>query len=174
MTLEQSLIEVYRVAAARGPLLLGCSVVIPLLGTLATWIGRGGRTDNDGRALANALILIAMAIFIVFLLAATVAVTLLDRSLLQAEWTLLLTPIVWLGLTLWGVRLVFALEDLRAALLLRDAGLLLATVAALLWFFSQFRGWGVVFFGGLMQLVVIVALVALFIRSLLRRIRGGS
>lgn len=172
VTLEQSLLQLYDGAASRGVWLLAASVVVPSLGTLAAWIGRGGRTDKDGRLLANGLIFLALAVFLVGLLAAAVGVTLMDRSLLQAEWTLLLTPIMWLGLTLAGVHRVFHLADLRAGQLARDAALLLLVVAALLWFFSQFRGWGIVFFGGILQLVVILGVVVWFIRALIRRMAG--
>ncbi len=172
VTLEQSLIGLYDVAAINGAWLLGASVVVPSLGIFGAWIGRGGRTDADGRLVANGLIILAMTVFVVALLAAAVGVTLLDRSLLQAEWTVLLTPIVWLGLTTLGVHQVFPLTQLRAGQLLRDAGLLLLIVAALLWFFSQFRGWGIVFFGGILQLVVVLGVVAWFVRVLVRRMRG--
>ena len=172
MTVEQSLVDMYDVAAINGAWLLGASVVVPCLGVFGAWIGRGGRTDADGRLVANGLIILAMAVFIVALLGATVAVTLMDRSLLQAEWTLLLTPVVWLALTVAGVHRVFRLTELRAGQILRDAGLLLLVVAALLWVFSQFRGWGIVFFGGIMQLVLILAVVAWFVRLLVRRMTG--
>ena len=172
LTLEQSLLGLYDAAAAQGAWLLGASVVIPLLGTLAAWIGRGGRTDQDGRAIANGLLLTAMSVFILGLLAATVWIAILDRSLLQLSWQLVLGPPLWFGLTLASVHRVFDLRELRAGQLLRDAGLLLALVAAVLWFFAQFRGWGVVFLGGISQLILIIAAIIWYGRRLLERLRS--
>ena len=169
MSLADLLVSVYRWADARALEILLAGALIPVAGTLAAWIGRGGRTDRDGRFIASALIGFGLAVFLVEVIAIVVAHLAFDRSALDAGIVLLLAPVVCLVLCLAGVRLVFPLDELASVRTLRDIGLFVAACVAALWLFSKFRGWGIVFWGDLGQLAIIGAFGFILMRRLYRR-----
>lgn len=147
-------------------------VGVPLLGTALARVGRGGRTDKDGRFAADVMVVFGLAAFALELVAIGIAHFGFHQGLLQANALLLLGPLLALGLSFVGARLVFpgtSLGSIRAA---RAALLLAGVLLAVFWLFSQFRGWGIVFFGDVAQLVVIGTLLALLVRHLYRRALG--
>ncbi len=60
--------------------------------------------------------------------------------------------------------------DFRTAF---DVGLFVLGCAAVIWIFSQFRGWGIIFWGGIGQLVIIGAVGYFVMRRLYRRAFGS-
>ena len=96
-----------------------------------------------------------------------------DGSVLQARLALLAAPIVCLAGCLAGIKLVFPLNELASVRSLTDIGIFLGASLAVVWLFSQFRGWGIIFFGGLEQMVIIGALGFYLLRRLYKRALGG-
>lgn len=174
MTLAETLTEAYRgLEAAAVPIFIVCAGV-PVGGTLAAWIGRGGRTDKDGRFFANAVIAFGLLAFALEVLALLIARWALDVPLLQANILLLIGPPLALVLGLAGVRLVFPLSELGSAKTARSALLLVGLTLVIIWFLGQFRGWGIMFFGGIAQLGVLFALGWLLFKGLARKVRGKA
>ncbi len=169
MSLGELLASVYGWAQAHSVQILLAAFVVPVLGTIAAWIGRGGRTDRDGRAIASALVGIGLGVFALALVAALLAHLFFGRSMLEAHVALLAAPVVCLGLCLAGVRLVFPLDELASVRTLRDVGLFVLACAIVLWLFSKFRGWGIVFWGDLGQLALILVFGFVLLRRLYRR-----
>ncbi len=169
MSLGDLLASAYGWADAHAVQLLLAAIVVPALGTIAAWVGRGGRTDRDGRAVASALVGFGLVVFALALVFALLAHLLFERSVLEAHVALLAAPPVCLGLCLAGVRLVFPLDELASVRTLRDVGLFVLACALVLWLFSKFRGWGIVFWGDLGQLALILIFGFLLLRRLYRR-----
>jgi hypothetical protein len=70
-----------------------------------------------------------------------------------------------------GIRLIFPLSELGSAQTARDVFLFVVALLVVVWLFSKFRGWGIVFFGGLVQLLLVGVLLAFLLRYLFRRLR---
>jgi hypothetical protein len=169
MTLEQALTESYGWAEQHATLVFAVALAIPVLGTLLAWIGKGGRTDADGRFIASAVIGLATLAVVAEMVGVFIAGAALRVSLLDMNVLLLLAPVLCLVGSVLGIKLVFPLSELGSVRTLRDAGVFLLACAVGLWLLSTFRGWGVVFFGGLLQLLFIAALGWLLLRRLYRR-----
>jgi hypothetical protein len=172
MTLNDLLVQAYLWCRDNASLILLGSVLLPLLGTLLARIGKGGKTDADGRLIASVVVAIALVAVLLEISCLLIARSLLDASLLDAPVALLIAPIVCLAGSLLGIRLVFPLNQLGSIRTMKDAGAFLAACLAVLWLLSTFRGWGIVFFGSLTQLVVIGLLGFFFLRYLYRRAFG--
>lgn len=155
---------------AQSLLLLGIAVIVPLIGTAIAWIGRGGRTDRDGRLYANIVIGLGVGVFGLGVLFAAGAALSPGASVLDANAVLLAVPVVWLVVSLAGIHLVFPLNELASVQSLKDVGLLLAVLGVVVLVLWQFRGWGVLFHGGLIELAFIVAGFAWLVRRLYRRV----
>ena len=174
MTLRDSLLEAYGWGLANGNVVLAAAIAIPILGTVAAWIGKRGRTDTDGRAIASVVVGVGVLAVIGELVAMHAAHAYFDRDLLDADVRLVLAPVVCLAGCMIGIRAVFPLNELTGMRTLRDLGVLFAASWGLIWFFSKFRGWGIVFFGGFLQLVVVLVIAAYFMRRLFRRALGHT
>lgn len=155
------------------PVFLTC-VGVPVVGTALAWIARGGRTDRDGRFIANAVLAFALVVFVFAVLALSIARLAFDASLLDANALLLAGPLVGLALAVLGVRLVFPLSELGSARTARDVGLFVLLIVGLIWLLGQFRGWGVIFFGGLAQLAAIGFFLYFLVRRMARRAFKGD
>ena len=172
MTLSEVLVETYAAVDQQAlPLFLAC-VGVPVVGSVAAWIGRGGRVDRDGRLFANLTVGFGLVVLVLQVVAIGVARAAFDAPLLSANILLLIGPPLALTLALFGVRLVFPLSQLGSARTARSAVLLVLLVLGLVWLFSQFRGWGVVFFGSIAQLAALGALGWLLLKRLGRGATG--
>jgi hypothetical protein len=173
MTLDEFFRAAYSWADSNAVLLLiALGLGFPLLGTIGAWIGKGGQTDSDGRFIASTVIGGAVLLVVIEVAAIAIGQSLYAGNLLQANVALLFAPLVCLVLCLVGIRGVFPLNELASIRTLADmVGLLLACGAAI-WFFSKFRGWGILFFGSFVQLIVVLLLCGLFLRRLYRRAFG--
>jgi hypothetical protein len=174
MSLGELLASLYVWADAHAPHVLAAAALLPAGGTFAAWVGKQGRTDQDGRVLASAVVGLAILFAVAVLTAGAIAVAAFDRSLLEANVLLLAAPIVCLAGALLGMRLVFPLGALSSVRTAADIGIFLVACAAALWLLSRFRGWGVIFFGGLAQLATIAIFTWLLLRRLYRRAFGGT
>lgn len=170
MTVEDLLQSMYIASQEHATALLIGAFVLPALGTLVAWIGRGGESDADGRIIGSVLVGTGIAAVIGELVAVSIGVGLLGRNLLEADVRLLLAPIVLLAGGVLGIRLVFPANELGSARTARDLGLLIASCAAILGFFSRFEGWRLPWFGNFTALIVVLAIAAAFVVTLFRRV----
>jgi hypothetical protein len=154
------------------PLFLG-SAALPAGGALLARIGKAGKTDADGRFIASAGITLAFVFSLAMLGILLAAHELLGVSFSQVDIRLLLAPLVCLGATLLGMRLVFPLSELGSVRTARDILYFVLVSVGLLWVLSTFRGWGVMFVGSLTQLVVLGVATLLFLRYLFQRAFRG-
>lgn len=174
MTLNELLTDSYRWADANADLILLASVGIPLLGTVLASVGKGGKTDADGRFIASAVMataLLAVLGEVVFLF---IARSQYGVGLLDANALLLLAPVICLGGAILGIRQVFPLNELGSVRVAADMGLLLLILGGVLWLFSRFRGWGILFVGTFTQLLVVSAIALFFVWRLWRRVWGAQ
>lgn len=170
MTVEDLLQSMYIACQDNGNALLAGALAIPLVGTLLAWIGRGGKTDADGKIVASVLVGLGIVAVVVELVAIALGVGVLGRSLLEADPRLLAAPLILLIGCVLGVRLVFPLNELGSVRTARDLGLLVGTCAAILWFFSKFEGWHIVIFGHFTELIVVLIITAVFVTRVFRRV----
>jgi len=172
MTLADFFALSYAWADQNASFILAAALLIPLVGTALAWIGKGGRTDADGKFIASAVMGLALVGVLVELAAIFVARSILGTSLLSANLLLLLAPVVCLAGSVLGIRMVFPLSQLGSVKTATDLGLFLLACGAALWLMSKFRGWGVLFMGSFMQLVVIGLLGLFVLWRLYRRAFG--
>ncbi len=169
MTLRDLLSNFSIWADAQALAILLASVAWGLAGTLLARIARGGRSDQDGRLIASVVIGGAVLWLMLAVVALCLAQMAFNKNLLDVNALLLLAPLACVVVSVLGIRQVFPLSGLASVRTLGDvAGFALACLA-LLWLLSKFRGWGVMFLGGLGSLLVIVVLAVLLLRLLYRR-----
>lgn len=169
LTLREIFETAFGFAESNATLIFGLSLLVPIVGITLAWVGRGGRTDEDGKAFANAFVFVAVLQFVVAMVLGYVAVAFLGRSFWDTDILLLAAPWIWLVLSMGGLRQIFPLSELTSWRSVLDVAGFFAVCAALMWFLSMFRGWGIFFVGGLVQLVVILAFAVYLIRLLFRR-----
>lgn len=174
MTLSEFFAVSYGWADLNAAFIMAAAVLIPLVGTALAWIGKGGKTDADGKLVASAVMGLALVGVLVELAAIFVARSLIGTSLLSANLLLLLAPVVCLAGSVLGIRLVFPLSQLGSVKTATDLGLFLLACAGALWMMSKFRGWSVFFMGSLGQLLVIGLLGLFVLWRLYRRAFGVS
>jgi hypothetical protein len=169
MTLNELLFESHTWANQHAETILAASALIPVVGTLLAWLGKGGKSDADGRFIASTLIGLSLVLVAGELCVLFLARALHGTSPLDANLALLLSPLVCLAGSVVGIRWVFPLNELGSVRTAADLGFFLLVLAAVTWFLSKFHGWGLYFFGTFGQLVVVGALTALFLYWLFRR-----
>lgn len=157
MTLNDALHDAYGWGVLHGTAILIAAVVIPLIGALGAELGKGGRTDEDGRAIASVVIGFGVIAMLGELIALHFAHAYFKASLLDADWRLALAPALCLASCLVAVRWVFPLSQLAGA---RSAFCLAGVFVGcwlLLRFFQLFQGWHMTVWTSLFQLVVVLA-----------------
>jgi hypothetical protein len=172
MTLNELLFSSYDWADQNAPLVLAVSLGIPVVGTLLAFIGKGGKTDEDGRLIASLVMGVSMLAVMLEVVALFLARSLHDFSPLDANAALLAAPILCLVGSAVGVRLVFPLSELGSVRTALDLAYFLAACGLVVWFFSMFRGWSIVFFGTFTQLIVVGIITLFFLRRMFRRTFG--
>ncbi len=174
MTLTEIFSGAYLWADANAMPIFAATAGLPLVGVLGAWIGKGGKTDKDGRFIANVIIGLSIIVFLLLIIGLIIAHFGFDKGMLSANALLLIGPIIGVVVALMGIRMVFPLSQLKTARLARDVGLFALLILGVLWLFSQFRGWGIVFFGSIAQMVTIGTIIFYFGRKLYRRAFKGS
>src|SRR5262245_17152240 len=174
MTLYEFLLTNYEWAEARSLAILLAAVALAGVGTLAAWIGRGGRTDEDGRRIASIVIATGMLALMLEIVGITIGISVFNGNVLNADVMLLAAgPVAFIG-SLLGMRLVFPLAEIGAVRTLVDGAFFALACAGVVWFFSKFQGWGIVFFGSFTQLVVVAVLGFFLLRRMFRRALGAG
>ncbi|MDP6942970.1 MAG: hypothetical protein QF464_02375 [Myxococcota bacterium] len=154
MTVEEFFLSTYQSLEAHREVIGLSLVAVPVVGTLAAWVGKGGKTDRDGIFIANVVITVAVGIFAIALIMGLIGLALMDKSLLDGDVILLAAPIVCAVGTFFGIRKVFPLGDLSSIQTLKDVGLFVLACIGVWFVFKSFRGWGIIFFGTLSQLIL--------------------
>ena len=173
MTIVDLLRYAHEWATAHALDLLLASLIAPVLGTVAAFAGKLGRTDADGRFIADGVLFLAIALLLLTTLDVLVAHTLLGQSLLDLDAMLVAAPLAALALSLGGTRLVFRFEQLAVVRVVRDLALFLVACAFLAWIGHKFRGWGVLFVGSALQLFAFAVLAFFLLARLWRNIGRG-
>ncbi len=173
VTLGHFLGSAYHWADQRAAAILAAGFLFPVLGTALARIGKGGRTDQDGRFIANAVVGVGLGGALIELMALGLAHSALHRSLLEANVMLLAAPVVCLGLCLAGMRWVFPLNELASIQTAVDVGAFALACAGAAWLFSQFRGWGIYFVGNIGQLAAYLVLGFGLLKRLAKRAAGS-
>ena len=174
MSLRELLIAVYLWADAHALAILGAALAWGLGGALLARIGKGGRSDREGRAIASIVIGGAVLVLMMFIIALVIAQTGFSKGVFDANALLLAAPLLCLISSVAAIHWVFPLSELATVRTLRDVALFVIACAVGLWLLSRFRGWGVMFLGGLGELVVIGVMALALLRALYRRARGHS
>jgi hypothetical protein len=68
LTLRNIFESAFGFAEANAALIFGLSLLVPLVGITLAWVGRGGRTDEDGKAFANAFVFVGGLVQLVLIL----------------------------------------------------------------------------------------------------------
>lgn len=127
-------------------------------GALLARFGKGGRSDRYGRTVASVVLGGAVLVLIVAAMALGIAHVGFKKGLLDANVLLLAAPVLCVLASVVGIGWVFPLSELATVRTLRELGLFVLACAAGLWLLSRFRGWGVVFLGGIGDIVVIAVM----------------
>ncbi len=165
--------SLYVWAAANALWFMVAAVAIPSVGTVVAWIGRGGKTDADGRFTASIVVGVGLCAVIVEVIAIVIVRSMLEIDVLQGDIVLLAAPIVCLVGGIVGIRMVFPLNELASVRSFIDIGVFVLVCLVVVWLFGKFRGWGIIFWGGITQLLVIGALLYFLLRRLYRRAFGS-
>ena len=173
MTLSQFLAAAYTWAVAQRLVILIVAIGVPVVGTLLARIGKAGKSDADGRFIASVVVGIGIVAVILEMLAIAIGAGVMGHSVLEGDVILLASPLLCLGLAIFGIRYVFPLNQLASVRTAVDVGAFMLAGAAVVWFFSKFRGWGLLFFGSITQLALLLVLGFFLIRRLWRRAFGG-
>ncbi len=155
MTAAELLPALYRWADHNALALLIGSLILPLILLGLTALLLRTRALKAAEQLANMLVLSAVALVILGVLAVVIGQWAFDASLWQANLLLLPSPFVYLATSIYGIHRLLPLNRLASVRTLKDVGLFLLACVVVLWLLSQFRGWGVIFFGGTLQLLLI-------------------
>jgi hypothetical protein len=172
MTPLELLSLLYQWASQQALSLLAAAVLIPLTGVALARILRGKTTGGAGEQIANGLTLSAVAVFLIALLTGFIAHWAFNASLWQANLLLLLAPLTYLVLSFVGVHWVFPLNRLASVRTLKDIGMFLAACLLVIWLLGKFRGWGIIFLGGTLQVVLIGLGLYWLLRRLWKQVRG--
>jgi hypothetical protein len=172
MTLDELLTSSYQWADQNADLVLLAGLLIPLGGTVLAHYAKGGKTDADGKLIASLVMGFSIVAVILEVVLLFVARASYEKSLLDVNAALPFAPVLCLGGSIVGIRQVFPLSQLGSVRTAADMGLLVVILAGLLWLFSRFRGWGLVFIGSFGQLVIVSVVGLFFIWRLWRRAFG--
>ncbi|HYI01584.1 hypothetical protein [Hyalangium sp.] len=172
MTLNEFFDASYQWGEQNAQLILLLGVAVPALGTLLAFIGKGGKTDEDGRFIASAVMGFAMFAVVLEIMALFVGHFLRGSSILEANAALLIAPILCLVGSVLGLRLVFPLAEIGVVRSILDMGGFFVSCLLVMWFMSKFRGWNITIFGSLFTFLIIVLLAFWFMRRQYRRAFG--
>jgi hypothetical protein len=172
MTLNEFFDASHMWAEQNTQFILLLSVAIPAVGTLLAFIGKGGKTDADGRFIASTVLGLSMFSVVIAAMALFVSVSMRGQSLLDTNIMLLAAPIICLVGSVIGLRMVFPLGELGVVRSLADMGWFLFSCGLVFWFMSKFEGWRIHIFGSLFTFALLVVVVLFFLRRQYRRAFG--
>jgi hypothetical protein len=169
MTLRDALSNAYAWSVVHATLILIAAIAVPVVGALGAEIGKGGRTDADGKAIASIVVGLGALSMVLAMVALHFAHSYFDSGLLDADWRLALAPVACLLCSLVAVRWVFPLSELGGA---RSVGYLVLVFGGcwlLIKFFSMFEGWRINIWASLFQLAIVLAVAGFGLWRLFKR-----
>ncbi len=169
MTLAGLLLEIYGWFVHYAYELFLACLAIPVAGTVLAWVAKGGMTDRGSRFIAGVVISAGVGMLVLETVVIIIARLAFEASVLDAPLTLLTGPVICLVGCLSGIHWVFPLHQLAAWRSVVDVGWFVLACLAVLWIMSKFRGWGILFGGGLLELAAIGGFIYWLIRRLYRR-----
>ncbi|MFL5345953.1 MAG: hypothetical protein ACJ8AT_14275 [Hyalangium sp.] len=172
MTLNEFFDAAYQWGELHAQLILLLAVGIPVVGTLAAFIGRGGKTDEDGRFIASAVMGFSMFVVVLEIMALFVGVFVRDASLLDANAALVFAPIICLIGSVLGLRLVFPLAEIGVIRTLLDMAGFFVSCLFVMWFMAKFHGWSIMIFGSLFTFILLAVMGFFFMRWQYRKAFG--
>jgi hypothetical protein len=172
MTLNDFFDVSYQWGEQHAQLILLLGVGIPAVGTLLALIGKGGKTDEDGRFIASTVMSVAMLAVILEAMAIFVGTFIRDASVLDANVALLAAPVLCLFGSVLGLRLVFPLAEIGVVRSILDMTGFFISCLFVMWFMSKFRGWSITIFGSLFTFMIIAVLGFWVLRRQYRRAFG--
>lgn len=172
MTLNEFFDAAYQWGEQHAQLMLLLGVAIPAVGTLAAFIGKGGKTDEDGRFIASAVMGFSMIVVVLEIMALFVGVFVRGASILDANVALVGAPIICLIGSVLGLRLVFPLAEIGVIRTLLDMAGFFVSCLCVMWFMAKFNGWSIMIFGSLFTFLIIAVMGFFFIRWQFRKAFG--
>lgn len=143
---------------------------MPALGVALVWGLRPLRIF--GRRLASIVVGAAILAGFAEVLAFAIAHGCFDADVLDANAPLALAPPTALAVSMLGVRMVHPLGALASVRAVLDLGAFAVASALVVFLFSKFIGWGVLFLGSGTELIVIAVLGWFMLRRMYRRAFG--
>jgi hypothetical protein len=170
--------DFYELLNQNGGLIFLSGLGFAAIGAIATRMGKGGQSEEDGRFIGGMVAAFGVAVVALEILALILAWRMRAAAIADTSLALLAAPPVCCAASLYGVSLSFPLRTLGGFERMMSLVGLSGVVLGILWLLSRFH-WGVVFFGGLAQLGLIFLVIAVIIRTLLKKAfstssRGGE
>jgi len=139
-----------------------------VIGAIATRIGKGGQSEEDGRFIGGVVAAFGATVLALEIVGLVLVWRLKPAAIADTSLALLAAPPVCCAASLYGVSLSFPLRTLGGFERMVSLVGLSAVLLGLLWLLSRFH-WGIVFFGGLAQAGLIFLVIAVIIRTLFKR-----
>lgn len=147
------------------------AILLPLLGAGLAWIGKGGRTDRDGRVIASVFVGLGFILLLLEFSLVVLAKSIVDADIWSHNALLLISPLLYLVIAVSLIRTVFPLSQLGSVRQAGDIAAFLVVCLAVVWLFKRFH-WGVVFFGSITQMLIIAVIAGVFIYRMALRAAG--
>lgn len=160
--------ELFELLNASGGLVFLSGLGFAFIGAVATRIGKGGQTEEDGRFIGGVVVAFGIAVALIEAVAVVFALRYKAKMLADVSLMLLLAPPICCAASLYGVSLSFPLKTLGGFQRMVNLLGLTALSLGILWLLSRFH-WGIVFFGGLAQAGAIFLVIAVLVRKLFLR-----
>lgn len=156
--------------AANALVVFGLCVAVPCAAALICALTRKTHRRGAGAHwLANLTLWSALGLLVLELVCVALARAIFDVALADAPLLLLAGPPVGAVVAVVGIHWVYPLNQLAAWRTLTDVGWFVLACGIVIWLVSQFRGWGILFGGSLLELLAIAAFVIWLLRRLYRR-----
>ena len=126
MTLNDLVTGLYVWFEARALMVLAAGVLIPVVGTAMAWIGKKGKSQADGRFLANLFVGFSLAAVMLEVFVIAFAVGVMGADPLRANVALLAAPIVCLVGCVFGIGKVYPVNRLTSMRTFTDIAFFLA------------------------------------------------
>ena len=172
MTLDEFFFLIYAWCEVHALEVFCAAIALPIVGTIAARIGKGGQTDADGRLIASVVMAVAIAAVMFEVLSLGIAIGLKNQTVLDVNLLLLIAPVLCLVGCVVGIRQVFPLNELGSVKSAFDVGGFVLACLAMMWIFSKFRGWSLIFFGSFGQLIMVALFAAFLLWRLYKRAFG--
>ena len=170
MTAADLALSLYRWLDTYAPEVFVVCVSVPLIGVgLCALMRQARRRGSRGQWLGNLTLWCAVGLLVLEVVFVALARAMFEADLQRAPLLLLAGPPVGAVVAVVGMHWLYPLNQLAAWRTLTDVGWFVLACAAVIWLVSQFRGWGILFGGSLLELAAIIIFVGWLLRRLYRR-----